>query len=305
MHAIRNLTRIAFGTRARALVAARLRPDVVHVDGPGHAAQPVRVQGRHREPQGRGDRRRRASTSGSSRATTPAPGWLAGGVVPRRPPDPDDDRDLGPHVAARAGGDHRPRPRARARRCRAAPSSPSPTSPRPAPTAQPLIAADSHVRLAHPSHNGGARMLRRGYNFTDGNDSLGRLDAGLFFVAFVRDPRTGFIPIQDALARERRAERVPPAHRLGPVRGAGRRARDRRRRDARRRRVHRLRAVRLSRRRPSAGGRPVDGQPVSRRSGGSPSGVWPGRAGKTRSGLTRASSWRGSFIRLAVSLLSV
>ena len=44
-------------------------------------------------------------------------------------------------------------------------------------------------------------MLRRGYNFTDGNDSLGRLDAGLFFVAFVRDPRTGFIPIQDALAR--------------------------------------------------------------------------------------------------------
>ena len=66
---------------------------------------------------------------------------------------------------------------------------------------QPLVAADSHVRLAHPSLHGGARMLRRGYTFTDGNDSLGRLDAGMFFVAFVRDPRTGFIPIQDALAR--------------------------------------------------------------------------------------------------------
>jgi deferrochelatase/peroxidase EfeB len=65
----------------------------------------------------------------------------------------------------------------------------------------PLIAADSHVRLAHPSLHGGARMLRRGYTFTDGNDRLGRLDAGLFFAAFVRDPRTGFIPIQDALAR--------------------------------------------------------------------------------------------------------
>ena len=65
----------------------------------------------------------------------------------------------------------------------------------------PLIAVDSHVRLAHPSLHGGARMLRRGYNFTDGNDALGRLDAGLFFVAFVRDPRTGFIPIQDALGR--------------------------------------------------------------------------------------------------------
>ena len=30
-------------------------------------------------------------------------------------------------------------------------------------------------------------MLRRGYNFTDGTDGLGRLDAGLFFLAFVRD----------------------------------------------------------------------------------------------------------------------
>ena len=45
-------------------------------------------------------------------------------------------------------------------------------------------------------------MLRRGYNFTDGNDALGRLDAGLFFVAFVRDPRTHFIPMQDALSRD-------------------------------------------------------------------------------------------------------
>jgi deferrochelatase/peroxidase EfeB len=65
----------------------------------------------------------------------------------------------------------------------------------------PLIADKAHVRLAHPSSHGGARILRRGYNFTDGNDALGRLDAGLFFVAFERDPRTGFIPIQQALAR--------------------------------------------------------------------------------------------------------
>ncbi|WP_315095096.1 iron uptake transporter deferrochelatase/peroxidase subunit, partial [uncultured Cellulomonas sp.] len=66
----------------------------------------------------------------------------------------------------------------------------------------PLIAVDSHVRLAHPSSNGGARMLRRGYNFTDGNDALGRLDAGLFFLAFVRDPRTHYIPMQAALSRD-------------------------------------------------------------------------------------------------------
>lgn len=66
---------------------------------------------------------------------------------------------------------------------------------------QPLIAVDSHVALAHPDANGGARMLRRGYNFTDGNDSLGRLDAGLFFLAFVRDPRTQYVPMQATLSR--------------------------------------------------------------------------------------------------------
>ncbi|HEX5331645.1 MAG TPA: iron uptake transporter deferrochelatase/peroxidase subunit [Cellulomonas sp.] len=66
----------------------------------------------------------------------------------------------------------------------------------------PLIAATSHVRLAHPSTNNGVRMLRRGYNFTDGNDSLGRLDAGLFFIAYVRDPRTHYIPMQTVLSRD-------------------------------------------------------------------------------------------------------
>jgi deferrochelatase/peroxidase EfeB len=60
----------------------------------------------------------------------------------------------------------------------------------------PLIPLNAHVRLAHPSQNNGTRMLRRGYNFTDGNDTLGRLDAGLFFLAFVRDPDKHYIPMQ-------------------------------------------------------------------------------------------------------------
>ena len=64
---------------------------------------------------------------------------------------------------------------------------------------QPLIAADSHLALVHPSANGGARMLRRGYNFVDGSNGLGRIDAGLFFLAFVIDPRTHFIPMQTRL----------------------------------------------------------------------------------------------------------
>ncbi|GAA4954141.1 iron uptake transporter deferrochelatase/peroxidase subunit [Actinoplanes utahensis] len=63
-----------------------------------------------------------------------------------------------------------------------------------------LIPATAHVRLAHPDTNNGARMLRRGYNFVDGSDGLGRLDAGLFFIAFQRDPRTGFVPVQRSLA---------------------------------------------------------------------------------------------------------
>ncbi len=67
---------------------------------------------------------------------------------------------------------------------------------------QPLVAVNSHVRLAHPTQNKGARMLRRGYNFTDGNDDLGRLDAGLFFIAYVRDPRTQYIPMQTKLSRD-------------------------------------------------------------------------------------------------------
>jgi deferrochelatase/peroxidase EfeB len=67
---------------------------------------------------------------------------------------------------------------------------------------QPVIATNAHVRLAHPSTNGGVRMLRRGYNFTDGNDVLGRLDAGLFFIAFVRDPLRQYVPMQTRMSRE-------------------------------------------------------------------------------------------------------
>jgi deferrochelatase/peroxidase EfeB len=60
---------------------------------------------------------------------------------------------------------------------------------------------DAHVRLAHPDTNNGARLLRRGYSYTDGTDGLGRLDAGLFFLAYQRDIRRGFLPVQTSLAR--------------------------------------------------------------------------------------------------------
>jgi deferrochelatase/peroxidase EfeB len=61
------------------------------------------------------------------------------------------------------------------------------------------LPADSHVRLAAPSGNGGAALLRRGYSFTDGlDDRLGQLDAGLFFLSYQRDPEA-FVRVQRRL----------------------------------------------------------------------------------------------------------
>jgi len=49
--------------------------------------------------------------------------------------------------------------------------------------------------LAHPDFNGGQRILRRGYNDVDGNNSLGQISAGPLFIAFQRDPQQ-FIDIR-------------------------------------------------------------------------------------------------------------
>ncbi|MCK9874557.1 iron uptake transporter deferrochelatase/peroxidase subunit [Frankia sp. Ag45/Mut15] len=64
-----------------------------------------------------------------------------------------------------------------------------------------VIGEDAHIRLAAPATNNGVTLLRRGYSYTDGvSQETGQLDAGLFFIAFQRDPRTGFIPVQRRLA---------------------------------------------------------------------------------------------------------
>jgi deferrochelatase/peroxidase EfeB len=65
----------------------------------------------------------------------------------------------------------------------------------------PVIDVDAHIRLANPASGAGERILRRGYSYTDGIDPVtGLLDAGLFFIAYQRDPRHGFVPIQGRLA---------------------------------------------------------------------------------------------------------
>lgn len=64
----------------------------------------------------------------------------------------------------------------------------------------PVIPRDAHVRLASAQENDGVRILRRGYSFTDGVDeSLGELEAGLFFIAFQRDPEKQFVALQRKL----------------------------------------------------------------------------------------------------------
>jgi len=64
------------------------------------------------------------------------------------------------------------------------------------------VPADSHIAIVNPEQNKGRWMLRRGYNYTEGSDALGRLSAGLFFIAFVRDPRTNFYPILDKMTQK-------------------------------------------------------------------------------------------------------
>lgn len=64
-----------------------------------------------------------------------------------------------------------------------------------------LVDERSHVARVHPDNNNGVRMLRRGYNFVDGNDAQGRLNAGLFFIAFVSAPER-FAAVHKNMARD-------------------------------------------------------------------------------------------------------
>jgi deferrochelatase/peroxidase EfeB len=65
---------------------------------------------------------------------------------------------------------------------------------------EPVIPMNAHVRLASAQENDGLRILRRGFSFTDGVDqSLGELEAGLFFIAFQRDPEKQFVALQRKL----------------------------------------------------------------------------------------------------------
>ena len=75
----------------------------------------------------------------------------------------------------------------------------------------PLIAENAHVRLGAASVNDGAQIFRRAYSYNDGVSFTAErwppwrqgmmYDAGLFFVAYQRDPRTGFIKIFNNMSK--------------------------------------------------------------------------------------------------------
>jgi deferrochelatase/peroxidase EfeB len=75
----------------------------------------------------------------------------------------------------------------------------------------PVIPDTSHLRLGAVELNRGAQILRRGYAYNDGTNFTAErwppwrqgleYDAGLFFIAYQRDPRQGFIKIFESMSK--------------------------------------------------------------------------------------------------------
>ena len=64
---------------------------------------------------------------------------------------------------------------------------------------QPVISPQAHIALAAHENNGGIKILRRSFNYTDGIDQeIGQLDAGLLFIAYMNDP-AHFVQLQTKL----------------------------------------------------------------------------------------------------------
>jgi deferrochelatase/peroxidase EfeB len=79
------------------------------------------------------------------------------------------------------------------------------------PQGDPAIPENAHVRLANRRSNEGMQILRRSYNYNDGLSFTAErwppwhqgleYDAGLLFVCYQRDPRTGFIRMFEPMSK--------------------------------------------------------------------------------------------------------
>jgi deferrochelatase/peroxidase EfeB len=75
----------------------------------------------------------------------------------------------------------------------------------------PKIAENAHLRLAAPETNNDTQILRRGYSYNDGTNFTAErwppwrqgieYDAGLLFIAYQRDPRTGFVRLFENMSK--------------------------------------------------------------------------------------------------------
>ena len=75
----------------------------------------------------------------------------------------------------------------------------------------PVIAENAHARLASPQANDGAQILRRSYSYDNGVSFVAErwppwrqgleIDAGLLFLCYQRDPRTGFIKLFERMSK--------------------------------------------------------------------------------------------------------
>ena len=63
-----------------------------------------------------------------------------------------------------------------------------------------VIDQTSHIALAAPENNRGVKILRRSYNYTDGLNAQGLLDAGLLFLSYQNTPQH-FVDLQNKLGR--------------------------------------------------------------------------------------------------------
>ena len=203
-HAVRQLARLAYGIARHPLGADRASSPATA--GQGHAAQPDGFQGRHHEPPisdaGAMDRFVWVGDEGA--------GWMRGGsyVVVRRSRIALEhwDRMKVAFQEQTIGRQKDPARRSAGRH----EFDPIDLDANDA-DGNPVIPENAHMRLAAPRPTTAPQILRRAYSYDNGvNFTAERwppwqqgmeFDAGLLFICYQRDPRTGFVKIFERMAK--------------------------------------------------------------------------------------------------------